>query len=120
MSNTIKKIEQLLSDFESVPDLPHKDPTFLEICEFPHREVICSNILCFFFNSNGEHNLKDLFVRSLLELIDGKESSNLNYDCRKEVPTTENKRINLVITSGDTGIVIENKILCCIEPVPHR
>lgn len=115
MSDTIKEFEQLLSEFENVPALPHRDPTFLEICEFPHREVICSNILCFFFNSNREHNLKDLFARSLLELIEGKESSNRNYYCTKEVPitnkdNTENKRIDLVITSGDTGIVIENKI----------
>ena len=114
MSNTIKEFEQLLSEFENVPALPHRDPSFLEICEFPRREVICSNILCFFFNSNREHNLKDLFARSLLELIHGKESSNSHYYCRKEVPTTKEdngqKRIDLVITSEDTGIVIENKI----------
>lgn len=114
MSDTIKEFEQLLSEFENVPALPHRDPTrdptFLEICEFPHREVICSNILCFFFNSNREHNLKDLFARSLLELIHGKESSNSHYYCEKEVPTADNKRIDLVLTGNNTAVVIENKI----------
>ncbi|MGI5066885.1 PD-(D/E)XK nuclease family protein [Treponema putidum] len=110
MSDTIKEFEQLLSEFENVPALPHRDPTFLEICEFPHREVICSNILCFFFNSNREHNLKDLFARSLLELIHGKESSNSHYYCEKEVLTADNKRIDLVLTGNNTAVVIENKI----------
>lgn len=110
MSDTIKEFEQLLSEFENVPALPHRKPTFLKICEFPHREVICSNILCFFFNSNREHNLKDLFARSLLELIHGKESSNSHYYCEKEVPTADNKRIDLVLTGNNTAVVIENKI----------
>lgn len=111
MSNTIKEFEQLLSNFEKVPDLPHRDPTFLEICEFPHREVICSNILCFFFNSNGEHKLKDLFVRSLLECIDMEhEYCYQNFHCEREVTTADDKRIDLLLTSNDIAIVIENKI----------
>lgn len=110
MSDTIKEFEQLLSEFENVPALPHRDPTFLEICEFPHREVICSNILCFFFNSNREHNLKDLFARSLFELINAKEYGNHHYYCEKEVPTADNKRIDLLLTVNNTAVVIENKI----------
>ncbi len=110
MSDTIKEFEQLLSEFENVPALPHRNPTFLEICEFPHREVICSNILCFFFNSNREHNLKDLFARSLFELINAKEYGNHHYYCEKEVPTADNKRIDLLLTVNNTAVVIENKI----------
>lgn len=110
MSDTIKEFKQLLSEFENIPALLHRDPTFLEICEFPHREVICSNILCFFFNSNREHNLKDLFARSLLELINAKEYGSHHYYCEKEVTTADNKRIDLVLTGNNTAVVIENKI----------
>ena len=46
---------------------PH--PSFLEICGFPHYEEIISNWYAFFFNTDGPHGLKSLFIDSLVEIV---------------------------------------------------
>ena len=46
-----------------------KEESFVSICGFPHREKVASNILSFFFDTSREHNLYDLFVRSLIVSI---------------------------------------------------
>nr|WP_321485561.1 PD-(D/E)XK nuclease family protein [uncultured Draconibacterium sp.] len=103
---------KLLNDFKKVPK-NNIDTSFLEICSYPKRrfEEICSRILCFYFNPRKEHRLKDLFISSLLELLD---KPDIPYQEEQiKIITEDNadgKRIDLVIYSPDFIIGIENKI----------
>lgn len=48
---------------------PDPHPSFLDICGFPHYEEIISNWYAFFFNTEGPHGFKSLFIDSLVEII---------------------------------------------------
>ncbi len=108
----IEKAFGLLNKFKQVPKA-HIDTTFLEICGYPKRrfEEICSRILCFYFNPQKEHRLKDLFISSLFELL---ERTDIPYQEEQiKIITEDNadgKRIDLVIYSPDFIVGIENKI----------
>ncbi|MGP1438822.1 MAG: PD-(D/E)XK nuclease family protein, partial [Treponema sp.] len=107
--------EKLLKDFSLVPKKQEKDATFLEICGLSSNENISSNILSFFFDSEREHKLKDLFANSLIKIIIEKTNKDIIYSdicfhCAREVVTKNNKRIDLLITNKDITILIENKI----------
>lgn len=107
----IEKATQLLADFKIIP-FTFKESTHLEICQYPKRrfEEICSRLLAFYFDPNKEHKFNDLFIRSFFELI----GEDFRYDPKQiEIITEDNadgKRIDLVITSPDFVIGIENKI----------
>jgi len=103
---------KLLKEYERFPK-NNNEPTYLEICSYPKRrfEEICSRILCFYFNPNKEHGLRDLFLFSLFELL---KENELQYRSDQiKVITEENaegKRIDLLVMSPDFIIGIENKI----------
>ena len=104
--------EKLLKDFQSLPALERKNATCLEICGVDRNENVSSNILAFFFDSNREHKLKNLFAKSLIEK---KIHTNIIYVddcfiCEREVVTENNKRIDMLIVNKDITIFIENKI----------
>lgn len=107
----IHKTDNLLKEFKSIPVVETED-TYLEICHYPNRrfEEICSRLLCFFFDPRKEHKMNDLFISSLMELL----NAEVLYDYNQiEIITEDNaegKRIDLVITCHDFVIGIENKI----------
>ena len=76
-----------------------------------------SNILAFFFDVQEEHNLNDLFVKSLLEVYKRKtnnteintENFNMYTNTIREYGTPKGNRLDIVI-SGNYIIGIENKI----------
>lgn len=116
-------MEDLESKFKdilevAIPEIEHRTKTFLEIAEMPHYENVDSNILAFFFNKDGEHQLQDLFLRSLVEIIEAKivvgkkDIEFVDWTVEREVVTRTGTRIDLVIQSrdGDKAIIIENKI----------
>lgn len=119
MSN-IKNIEKLLKEFN------HKkkgfsrfkyEPTFLEISKYPHYENVCSNILEFFFDVEGPHGLKDLFVKSLLLAIDKNIIVNpiSSTKVTREELLNGNLRLDLVIETDEYVICIENKIYAILN-----
>jgi hypothetical protein len=106
----LKYHEQLKKEF-SKPEKREKN--FLEIAGMPHYENVNSNLLQFFFDYTEEHGFKDLFLTSLLELInDKKEIAFVDWTVKREVKTVNEKRIDLSIISTDEDkvIIIENKI----------
>ncbi len=70
----IKKAFGILEQFKNLPN-SYPEPTFLEISRYPKRrfEEISSRLLSFYFNPTKEHNLKDLFLSSLFELLNKNE-----------------------------------------------
>lgn len=116
-----------MNNFNWIYDLISKLPaeeerkkSFIEIAGYPSWETVNSNILGFFFDAEEEHKLSDLFLISLLEIIEEKKGA-IQFDTHKsfsafsvsrEVITKSNKRIDLLIKSENTdwAIIIENKI----------
>ena len=108
----INNYEKVLDDFKSLHiQTVAIEPTFLDISGFPHYENVCSNILQFFFQTNEAHGMGDLFIQALLKTV-GENISNsiLVNEVVREQPTPSGKRLDIVITTDDYVVGIENKI----------
>lgn len=110
-----------LQEFLDTTDIPVIEPkplTFLEIAKQPHYENVLSNIYAFFFDVEQEHGFQDLFISSLLELIQesklGKEKDALqsfsDFTIETEYTTIRGGRIDLLLHNQDQAIIIENKV----------
>lgn len=103
--------EKLIDEFQKLPKKKTKEETFISICGFPHREKVASNILSFFFDTSREHNLHDLFVRSLIESVGlSPENYPSDFSSETEVYTEKGNYIDLLLRNDQVNIVIENKI----------
>ncbi len=108
----LNEITRLLLYFQKIPK-PKRARTFLEISGYPHYENVCSNILQFYLEPNNEHGLKDLVLKSLVQLAD----KNFSVDCSfehvevyRELQTLADNRLDLLVTTEKCVIGIENKI----------
>lgn len=105
-----------LEDFlhkASVPDVIEKPLTFLAISKQPHYENVWSNIYAFFLNTEAEHNLNDLFISSLLSLINDIKPNfqfSSDFNVETECGTNKNGRIDILLSSVNGAIIIENKV----------
>jgi PD-(D/E)XK nuclease superfamily len=103
--------DKFLSGLESLPSPGSQQPTFMEIAGYPHFENVCSNILQFYLTPTNEHGFGRLLLDSLLILVDRELiNDEQNIEVRREVCTSENNRIDLVIIADNYIIGIENKI----------
>ncbi|HRK83923.1 MAG TPA: PD-(D/E)XK nuclease family protein [Saprospiraceae bacterium] len=132
-----------MNDLDWLPDVVAQLPeaqkvrkNYFEIAGFPRWELVSSNMLAFYFDTEEEHGFKDLFLQSLFDAIEAKLASNKGKADKsfqrelysyhgdicviREFRTSEIKRIDLVIKKqGETGneensnsewaILIENK-----------
>lgn len=106
------RYEKLLEEFRSVSSNPSSiEPTVFDICGNSHYENVVSNVLQFYLDSSGPHNLGDLVVSSLIKAasLDDKISDN-QFTVEREVRTKNGKFIDLLLTNDSTCIVVENKI----------
>jgi hypothetical protein len=111
---------KLLAAFSRLPEAK-RSRTFMEISGYPHYEKVCSNILRFFFDPKGEHDLGDLLLVAFFGMVED-ERPKIDDDevrripefsdaqVRTEVHTATGKFIDLVIEGEDFVIAIENKI----------
>lgn len=109
----VEGFKAIIKQFENIEIIPVPPPTFMELAGYPHYENVCSNILCFYFNTHEQHKLGNLFLRSLLECLNENqlaESVKNTTDVYREDTTENKKRIDLIIESDETVIAIENKI----------
>ncbi|MEG9430393.1 MAG: PD-(D/E)XK nuclease family protein [Christensenellaceae bacterium] len=88
--------------------------TFFDVSGFPHYENVISNILAFFFDTNEEHGLKELWLKSLLDCYNERAGTSFQSgeveEIEREHSTDERKRLDIIISMEDTVIAIENKI----------
>ncbi|HBG69816.1 MAG: hypothetical protein A2W93_00360 [Bacteroidetes bacterium GWF2_43_63] len=110
---------QQLNDFFSEHKIPVSKETvgFLEIIGKQHHENINSAIYAHFINS-GNDEVRNLFLDTLLELVDKKSGKSLSLRqafAQTEVNTGQG-RIDIVISdqTSDNFIVVENKIYHCL------
>ena len=76
-----------------------------------------SNIYAFYFNVDEVHGMQDLFINSLLEIINEsklrdqkKVAAISDFEVSTEVSTKKNGRIDILLSSEDHAIIIENKV----------
>lgn len=84
----------------------------MEIAGYPYLENVCSNVLAFFMDPEESHGLGSLVLDALASAGDisaGNEGVGGNVSVEREV-ATDNGRIDILITSDDSAILIENKI----------
>jgi hypothetical protein len=108
----LKELQNFLNQNE-IPKIKGKPKTFLGIAKQPHYENVLSNIYAFYFNVNEVHKFEDLFVNSLLELIDPKKEkihTFSNFNVFTEFSISKQRRIDILLKNNEQAIIIENKV----------
>lgn len=108
---------QFFLNQSNIPQLKKSPKTFLGIAKQPHYENVISNIYAFFFSVSEVHGMQDLFITSLLEIINEtklgntKSINNLtDFEIDTEFPTKKGGRIDLLLSNNNWAIIIENKV----------
>ncbi|MDB6133001.1 MAG: hypothetical protein JWM59_1244 [Verrucomicrobiales bacterium] len=106
----MKEYLSLLLAFQALPRL-RRTSTFMEIAGYSHYENVCSNILKFFFDPQGEHGMGTLLLKAFLAMA-GKAEVTVpeSVSIRREQPAEDRQRIDLMIDCENFTIGIENKI----------
>ena len=113
----LNKLQYFLTR-NDIPIIKGKPKTFLGIAKQPHYENVLSNIYAFYFDVHEVHKLKDLFVTSIMELINASSLAKenkvfdtfLNYEVLTEYGTKNQKRIDILLQNNEQAIIIENKV----------
>jgi hypothetical protein len=112
MNSNLEQLQTFLNQSE-IPKIKGKPKTFLGIAKQPHYENVLSNIYAFYFNVNEVHKFEDLFVCSLLALIN-KDAKHIDtffdFDVFTEYGVSDQKRIDLLLQNKEQAIIIENKV----------
>ena len=111
LSRELARYWDLLDKFSDVPDYI-LDRTIMDISGYPHYENVCSNILAFYFDPQNEHGMGDLLLQSLLDCVEGSADRPVFEQAiiKREEPTKNNKRLDLLIDLDGLVIGIENKV----------
>lgn len=117
MTNNLQELQDFLDQHE-IPKSKKRPKTFLGIAKQPHYENVLSNMYAFFFRMKEVHGFKDLFIKSLLQLINesklSKEKQSLqnfnSFSAVTEYSTDNGGRIDLLLINDDQAIIIENKV----------
>ncbi len=140
---SITKLDEWLSQHKNeIPQKPTWKRTLLDIMGCTKLENRWSDLYQFFLLEEEEHGLKDLFIRSLEELIGVKKGWMKNFCVLREYPTKESStdaeedcrekqnndsdsrkkekgRIDLLILGEDKkAIIIENKVFHNLDDNP--
>ena len=105
-------VEQFKLDSTITTERPEKN--IFDICGFPHYEVVVSNILAFFFDSNEKHHLNELFVKSLIDSGVPGEINDFQFNVEREVRTDKGGFIDILLYNETHCLVIENKIFASL------
>ena len=113
-------------DFESIqdflqkadiPKIKRQPKTFMGIAGQPHYENVLSNMYSFYFDTKEEHGLGDLFISTLIQMLQetevGKQKNFAfanDLSNETEFPTKKGGRIDLLLTDDLHSIIIENKV----------
>ena len=125
----LEKFRIMLEKASMVSVDKQRSKNYFEVAGFPHYENVASSILAFFFDTNEEHGLKDLWLKSLLECYRKKFPNetiesicSLGYyetvenGITREEATQEMNRLDIVIpTNNDFVIAIENKLFATVN-----
>lgn len=105
-------LQNLINRFKDFSVIENK-PSFLDIAHFPHRETVWRNIFAFFFDPNGCHGFKDLFLRSFFDAIGENETGTGDFTSMAVTPecqTPKGNYLDLLIQCNEFVIGIEMKV----------
>lgn len=104
-------IDSLEKILKRLPVSIEREKTIFSIGARGHFENPTTEVLSFFCDPTGEHNLGELVLRSLFEAI-GRHADRLELQSEpeREVLTRNNKRIDLLLEGDDWVLALENKI----------
>lgn len=105
--NKVNDFGSLLESAISLRKIGRSSPTLFEIIGLPHYESVYSKLLAFFLDPLAPHGLGTVVLESLLDetvILSG----DIKVEC--EVQTHTAKRLDIVISSDNHIIAIENKI----------
>lgn len=106
---------EILRNYSRIP-IEENEQSFLDLCHYPGErfEEICSRILEFYFQPNNNHGFRNLWFRSLCQLIECNCDDALEMKTRTEEFTfgaeDKNKRIDIILETPSLIVAIENKI----------
>lgn len=98
---------------EGLPEQAKKRRNMLEIAGYPSWENVNSNLLAFYLDANEEHGFKDLFLRSLLNVLQDNNVKLPQIDEESIYSVyREWNNIDILIEADNKewAIIIENKI----------
>lgn len=116
------KYEWITDLLKNLPEVKGERRNFIEIAGFPHREIVISNFLAFYFDENESHNFNRSFLDSLIKLINAKLKTPIDFLSKLSGDYTVEREpdfIDILIKSDqdedengvkDWAILIENKI----------
>jgi hypothetical protein len=113
MDTQLTRFEQLLAEFEELEPFIAVEPTIFSIGSKGYFENPTTDILAFFCDSNGQHQLGDVVLKALLSCLPNefqRLDSSLIEKPEREVRTAAGKRIDLLLESSGWVLVLENKI----------
>lgn len=113
MDTQLTRFEQVLAEFEELEPFIAVEPTIFSIGSKGYFENPTTDILAFFCDSNGQHQLGDVALKALLSCLPNEFhtlDSSLIEKPEREVRTAAGKRIDLLLESSDWVLVLENKI----------
>lgn len=111
--STLKKIETFLEALKQLPKINTPEATIFSIGSRGYYENPTTDILAFFCNDSGEHGLGSLVLEALIDILPEEHQSldcSLSTPPEREVGTSSNKRIDLLLEGTDWAMIIENKI----------
>ncbi len=100
-------------DNHEIPTIKKRSLTFFDLSKQAHYENAWSNIYAFYFDVHQEHQFKDLFIKSLNELLKKKKIDlqlQLPFHVETERSTIKKNRIDILLTNNNKAIIIENKV----------
>ena len=110
-NDSLVSFSNLLHAYQEIHVNPERKPTFLEIAGKAQKEDVISNILAFFFDPKQPHKLGTLFYSTFLQclgVVNTIEEEIISVS--REVTTAQGKRIDLLIETKQSLLVIENKV----------
>ena len=108
MEDFHQKYSKLLQEFGALPK-PKASKSIFDITSRSYYENVISDILAFYFDPDNEHGLRDLMLRSLVNLTDSGDIRLDNVKVTREFPTIGKGRIDFLVETDDQIIGIENK-----------
>ncbi|WP_426577966.1 PD-(D/E)XK nuclease family protein [Xenorhabdus stockiae] len=113
METQLLRFKQLQTEFNQLELVTFAEPTIFSIGSKGYYENPTTDILAFFCDSNGQHQLGDTALKALLRCLPDEYrslDSSLIETPEREVKTQAGKRIDLLLESTDWVMVLENKI----------
>ncbi|HBC5671025.1 TPA: PD-(D/E)XK nuclease family protein [Citrobacter koseri] len=103
-------LQELLIALKSRPSVEQTEPNIFSIGARGHYENPVSDLLAFFIDPDGGHDLGTLVLEAFLKRLPGSPNISLLSPPDREVITSTGNRIDIILESDSWVMALENKI----------